>query len=49
MSIPSIAAIKAGLRKMSMATAKDLAARALACSHAEEVRKLPLYVRKGAQ
>jgi phosphocarrier protein FPr len=41
-SIPSIAAVKALVRSISLAKAKDLAARALACGTAEEVRKLPL-------
>lgn len=49
MSIPSIAAIKASLRKLSLEAAKDLAARALACGSAEEVHKLPLYARKAGR
>ncbi|CAN5476693.1 hypothetical protein BH10PLA1_BH10PLA1_06610 [soil metagenome] len=39
-SIPSIAAVKALVRTLSMKDAKDLASRALACRSAEEVRKL---------
>lgn len=45
-SIPSVAAVKARLRGLSMDQAKDLARRALACASAEEVRKLPLHARK---
>ncbi|MGN6627366.1 MAG: phosphoenolpyruvate--protein phosphotransferase [Tepidisphaeraceae bacterium] len=45
-SIPSIPTVKAGLRALSMAHAKHLAERALACGTAEEVRKLPLVGRK---
>ncbi|NEV63246.1 phosphoenolpyruvate--protein phosphotransferase [Thiorhodococcus minor] len=39
-SIPSIAAVKAQIRGLSMAQAKDLAQRALACSTAAAVRRL---------
>ncbi|MFV0358651.1 phosphoenolpyruvate--protein phosphotransferase [Tropicimonas sp.] len=39
-SIPSIAAVKAQVRAMSMADAKRLAGRALACATASEVRAL---------
>ncbi len=39
-SIPSIAAVKAQIRGLSMAAAKDLAGRALACRTAAEVRAL---------
>jgi phosphocarrier protein FPr len=39
-SIPSVAAIKARLRGVSLEHARDLAARALACSTADEVRAL---------
>ncbi len=49
MSIPSIAAIKARVRKLSMEAAKDLAKRALACGSAEEVRKLSMSARKEAK
>jgi phosphocarrier protein FPr len=42
MSIPSVAAIKAKLRRISHARAKDLARRALACATAAEVRQLGL-------
>jgi phosphocarrier protein FPr len=47
-SVPSVAAVKARLRGLSMDQAKDLARRALACSSAEEVRKLALHPRKAA-
>ena len=40
MSIPSIAAIKARIRTVSMKDARELARRALACGSAEEVRSL---------
>lgn len=40
--IPSIAAVKARIRGMSMEAAQDLARRALACGSAEEVRRLSL-------
>ena len=39
-SIPSIAAIKARVRNVSMADARNLARRALACDSAEAVRAL---------
>jgi phosphocarrier protein FPr len=39
-SIPSLAAIKACIRGVRMSAAKDLARRALACSSADEVRRL---------
>jgi phosphoenolpyruvate-protein phosphotransferase len=39
-SIPSVAAIKSRLRGISLAQAQDLAARALACATADEVRAL---------
>lgn len=42
MSLPSIAAIKARLRGISLAQAKTLAAKALACKTADEVRELSL-------
>ena len=42
MTIPSVAAVKAKLRQISMARAKDIARRALACTTADEVRQLPL-------
>jgi phosphocarrier protein FPr len=42
MSIPSIAATKARLRRTSMAEAQSLARRALNCRNAVEVRRLPL-------
>jgi len=41
-SIPSIAAIKARIRNVSMADARALARRALACDSAEAVRALGL-------
>jgi phosphoenolpyruvate-protein phosphotransferase len=41
-AIPSIAAIKAQIRRLSFAQAKDIAQRALACRSADEVRALPL-------
>jgi phosphocarrier protein FPr len=40
MSIPSVAAVKAKIRKMSFADSEKLAKRALACSTAAEVRAL---------
>ena len=42
MSLPSIAAVKASLRKMRFTDAENLARRALACSTAPEVRQLAL-------
>jgi multiphosphoryl transfer protein len=42
MSIPSIPGVKAALRRYSSAQARDFAQRALACSSAGEVRRLPL-------
>jgi phosphocarrier protein FPr len=42
MSIPSIAAVKAKLRRISQARAKDLARRAVASATAAEVRQLAL-------
>jgi multiphosphoryl transfer protein len=42
MSIPSIAAVKAHLRRVSFAKAKAFAKQALACGTAEQVRELPL-------
>jgi phosphocarrier protein FPr len=41
-SIPSVAAVKAQLRKLSQAAAKSLAQRALACRNAAEVRRLSI-------
>jgi phosphocarrier protein FPr len=41
-SIPSIAAVKAQMRRLSLERAKALAQQALACSTAAEVRALPL-------
>jgi phosphocarrier protein FPr len=40
MSLPSIAAVKASLRKTKLSEAQNLARRALACSSASEVRQL---------
>ena len=40
MSLPSIAAVKASLRKISLSDAQNLARRALACGTASEVRQL---------
>ena len=40
MSLPSIAAVKASLRKIKLADAQNLARKALACSTAPEVRQL---------
>jgi multiphosphoryl transfer protein len=40
MSLPSIAAVKASLRGHSLARARELARRALACATAEDVRRL---------
>ena len=40
MSLPSIAAVKASLRKIKLSDAQNLARRALACSTASEVRQL---------
>jgi phosphocarrier protein FPr len=42
MSIPSIAAVKAKLRQISLTQAQALAKKALSCQTAAEVRKLPL-------
>jgi len=42
MDLPSIAPVKAGLRGASLARARGLARRALACATADEVRALPL-------
>lgn len=42
MSIPSIAAIKAQLRRLSLAQCQDYAWRALTCATAAEVRALPI-------
>ncbi len=42
MSIPSIAAIDAQLRRVSLARAQSLAQQALACCTAAEVRELPM-------
>jgi phosphoenolpyruvate-protein phosphotransferase len=42
MSIPSVAAVKARLRRISLAEAQSLAQRALKCRNAVEVRRLPL-------
>jgi phosphocarrier protein FPr len=42
MSLPSIAAVKAGLRRYSRGQARAFARRALACVTADEVRALPL-------
>lgn len=42
MDLPSIAPVKAGLRGVSLARARGLARRALACATADEVRALPL-------
>ncbi|TKB24699.1 phosphoenolpyruvate--protein phosphotransferase [Desulfopila sp. IMCC35006] len=41
-SIPSVAAVKAQLRKLSQAGAKSMAQRALACRNAAEVRRLSI-------
>jgi phosphoenolpyruvate-protein phosphotransferase len=41
-SVPSVAAVKARLRGVTRASVERLAARALACSRAEDVRALPL-------
>jgi phosphocarrier protein FPr len=41
MSIPSIAAIKAKLRNMTLKKAQDIASQALTCRNAAEVRNLP--------
>ncbi|HEY5705040.1 MAG TPA: phosphoenolpyruvate--protein phosphotransferase [Terrimicrobiaceae bacterium] len=40
MSLPSVAAVKASLRKIKLTDAQNLARRALACSTASEVRQL---------
>jgi phosphoenolpyruvate-protein kinase (PTS system EI component) len=40
MSLPSVAAVKAHLRGMSLSAAQNLAQKALKCSSAEEVRAL---------
>jgi phosphocarrier protein FPr len=42
MSLPSIAAVKAAMRRYSLGQARDFARRALACATADEVRGLPL-------
>jgi phosphocarrier protein FPr len=42
MSIPSIAAIKAKLRNMTLKKAQDIASQALTCRNAAEVRNLPV-------
>ena len=42
MSLPSIAAVKAAMRRHSLAEARDFARRALACATAEDVRRLSL-------
>jgi phosphoenolpyruvate-protein phosphotransferase len=42
MSLPSIAAVKAAMRRYSLAQARAFARRALACATADEVRALPL-------
>jgi phosphocarrier protein FPr len=42
MSVPSLAAVKACLRSVSHASAVTVARQALACSTAEQVRRLPL-------
>jgi phosphocarrier protein FPr len=42
MSLPSIAAVKAAMRRYSLAQAQAFARRALACATADEVRGLPL-------
>lgn len=42
MSIPSIAAVKARLRQISFTKAQEIAQKALACSTAAEVRRIPL-------
>jgi phosphocarrier protein FPr len=41
-SLPSVAAVKARLRGLSLAQAQTLARKALACATAEEVRQLPI-------
>jgi len=41
-SIPSVAAVKAQLRKLSLSDAKSLAQKALACRNAAEVRRITL-------
>ncbi|MCX7789632.1 MAG: phosphoenolpyruvate--protein phosphotransferase [Chloroflexaceae bacterium] len=45
MSIPSVAAVKARLRSLSLEQARDLARRALACRTADEVRGLTIGAR----
>jgi multiphosphoryl transfer protein len=47
MSIPSVAAVKARLRGISLAQTQDLARRALVCATADEVRRLSLAVAMG--
>jgi len=42
MSLPSIAAVKAAMRRYSLGQARELARQALACATADEVRALPL-------
>jgi phosphocarrier protein FPr len=42
MSLPSIAAVKSAMRRYSLAQARELAGRALACLTADDVRRLPL-------
>jgi phosphoenolpyruvate-protein phosphotransferase len=42
MSLPSIAAVKAAMRRYSLGQAREFARRALACATAAEVRRLPL-------
>ena len=41
-SIPSVAAVKAQLRKLSLTDAKSLAQKALACHNAAMVRRLTI-------
>jgi phosphoenolpyruvate-protein kinase (PTS system EI component) len=40
--LPSVAAMKASMRRYSLRQARELARRALACATAAEVRALPL-------
>jgi phosphocarrier protein FPr len=47
MSIPSIAAVKAKLRQISLRQAQEVARRALVCTTADEVRQIPLAVAVG--
>ena len=42
MSLPSIAAVKAAMRRYSLGQAREFARQALACATADDVRALPL-------